>query len=274
MRNRLLVLILLMFFVVALAAQDFVFKKPFSQWSAKDAKKVLEDSAWTDKESLVEPQFVPVNVTSGGSGASAGSGTFPGGGGVATADPASGRSDATGGEATGRESSLETWYRAQIRSALPIRQAMVRQAQLEQKYDKMTAEQKASFDAQAAKLLNTQFHEHIVISIAYGSNVQVRDNELARFWQTRGVAEATNDFSLIGSGGRIVRPIAAQATPGAGREFQVVFPRTLNGEPLVGPDDNELVLEFTAPEIQTQKATRIRLSFKVKKMLSGRELIL
>lgn len=271
MRNRLFFLVLIVFSVAALAAQDFVFKKPFSQWSAKDAKKVLEDSPWTDKESLVEPQFVPVSATSGGPGV-ASPPTVRGGG--AAASPAGGTSDITGGEATGREASLEVWYRAQIRSALPIRQAMVRQAQLEQNYDKMTPEQKSDFDAQAARLLNAQFPEHIVISIVYGSNVQARDNELARFWQTRGAAEAPNNFSLIGSGGRIVRPIAAQATPGAGREFQVVFPRALNGEPLVGPDDKELILEFISPEIQTQKAERIRLSFKVKKMLNGRELIL
>jgi hypothetical protein len=274
MRSRVALITCLFFSVSGLAAQDFIFKKPFDQWSAKDTKKVLEDSAWTARESTVQVQFIPVNMTTAPSGPPNLGGGAPGPGADATASPASGRSDATGGETTGREASLEIWYQAQIRSALPVRQAMVRQAQIEQHYDALPPEKKSDFDQQSERLLKQDFKEHIVVAIHYGSNVRARDSELARYWQTRGIAEAPNNFSLIGSGGRIVRPMAFQAAPGAGRELQVVFPRTVDGEPIIGPDDDRLVLEFTAPEIQTQKAEHISMVFKVKKMLNGRELIL
>ena len=48
-------------------------------------------------------------------------------------------------------------YNLQFRSALPIREAQVRTAQLNSKYDKMSAEQKAAFDANSANFWRSRF---------------------------------------------------------------------------------------------------------------------
>ncbi len=50
-------------------------------------------------------------------------------------------------------------YQVQFRSALPVRQAMVRQMQLAQKYDTLGPEQKQQFDQSAKSFLSADFSD-------------------------------------------------------------------------------------------------------------------
>jgi hypothetical protein len=59
---------------------------------------------------------------------------------------------------------------ARLRSALPIRQALLRLKQLGTKYDKLSAEKKAKFDAEAKKLLECSLcATFYIISLKYES---------------------------------------------------------------------------------------------------------
>ena len=225
----------LLLVLTASAMAQLWIKKPYSEWSKGDCKKMLTDSPWIGKEGTVQP--IQQSVTE------------------LTA------------EASGRESALEIKYVAQLRSALPIRQAVVRQAQLDNKYDQMTPEKKAEFDKNAAAFLHAEFPDHVLINVTYESNVPLRDRELAIYWQKQAQSDYQSKFALIGSGGRIVNPLKFEAAQGGGREFQVIFPRHVGGEPLIGPEDKELTLEFIAPEILNQGSRKFRIVYRVKNMI-------
>jgi hypothetical protein len=227
--------------LLAVASAQVWEKKPYTEWSKGDCKKVLTDSPWVGKEGTTQPIQQAVSEE---------------------------RAEAGGGA-----SALEINYRAQLRSALPIRQAMVRQAQLDNNYDKMTDEQKKAFDDNSAKFLGTEFPDHVLLHVTYESNVPLRDRELANYWQKQAQVDYKEKFNLIGSNKRKVSPLSYEAAPGAAREFQMIFPRKgPDGEPLIGPDDKELVLEFIAPGILSQRTETYRIVFPVKKMMAGGKL--
>jgi len=227
--------VLLLLMLTAGAGAQLWVKKPYSEWNKGDCKKMLADSPWVGTEGTIQPIQQTVSAETA--------------------------------EASGRESALEIKYVAQLRSALPIRQAVVRQAQLENKYDKMTPEKKAEFDKNAASFLNAEFPDHVLINVSYESNVPLRDRDLAIYWQKQANSDYQTKFALIGGGGRIVNPLKFEAAQGAGREFQVIFPRHVAGEPLIGPEDKELTLEFIAPEILSQRSRKFRIVYRVKDMI-------
>src|SRR5688572_11212653 len=89
----------LLLVLTASAVAQLWIKKPYTEWNKGDCKKMLTDSPWIGKEGTVQPLQQTVSEETA--------------------------------EASGRESALEIKYVAQLRSALPIRQAVVRQAQLD-----------------------------------------------------------------------------------------------------------------------------------------------
>src|SRR5262245_58789757 len=93
----------------ALAAAEFWESKPFLQWSDKDVEKVLTDSPWTALIAIPLPNRGPVPSADGGGG-----GGRDGGGG--------GRGGGDFGPAAQRVRLTISW-----RSALPLREALVRQ---------------------------------------------------------------------------------------------------------------------------------------------------
>lgn len=65
--------------------------------------------------------------------------------------------------------------------ALPVRQAVVRSAQIQNKYEQMNPDQKKAFDASADRYLNAPM-DTIVGHVLYGCNVQIYEREMARVW--------------------------------------------------------------------------------------------
>ena len=58
-------------------------------------------------------------------------------------------------------------FAVQLRSALPIRQAIVRQLQLQQKYDKMNDTQRSEFDKQAEQILIRSYDNAILVHVDF-----------------------------------------------------------------------------------------------------------
>ncbi len=193
-------------------AQEFWEKKPYTQWNKEQCKKVLENSPWASHTGARDVQNL---AFSGGS---------------------------TGGE----ESERRIDYYAQLRSALPVRQAVIRRAMIENKYDKMSAEQKKAFDDSAASFLDRQYPDVIVIAVEYSTNLEMYDRELARYFQSVAPTAIPVNIYLTARNGIRIQPIKYEAQGGAGRSFQIMFPRHVNGEPILGPGDT-LRLEFPAP---------------------------
>lgn len=228
-------LLTLLLMCLALAqSKDFWEKKDYRQWTDKECHKLLEESPWASSYKISEIFFDRV-VT-----------------------------DTTDRE---RQQNPKIEYKVQIRSALPIKQGIVRLSQINAKYDQMTEDQRKAFDQNAEKFLSGRNPDSVVIHVTYSASAQLDDRNLTNYWHTQTTESLKNFTYLIGTGSSRV-PLSV-FRPGAGEahEFQLVFPRQYNGRPLIGPSDKVLSLEFDHPDIRGP-AARILIQFKVEKMIS------
>jgi hypothetical protein len=228
--------VLLLCGVSAIYGKDFWESKDYKKWSDKDCRKMLENSPWAKKYEItnVDVNSADATTTDGGT--------------------------------------PYIKYSIQIRSALPIRQAIVRQTQIANKYDDMSAEQREAFDKQTDSFLNADFSNMVVFSVTYETNHRNVDQTLARHWQTETIEMLHNSVYLSSSKSVRVQPAQYTAAGGAQRSFQFVFPRTEDGKELVGPDDKELILEFPYPAVGQFSAGNAYVEFKIDKMEVGGKL--
>ncbi len=243
MRKKLatLALIALLGVVAAAQSKDFWQTKEYKQWTEKECKKLLEDSPWASDYTLKQVFIETLQSSS-----------LPG------AQPATGERE--------RAPSSRLAYQVQFRSALPIRQAMVRQQMIAEKYDQMAPEKKQEFDERAGQFLSADFNETIMVHVSYNASVQVYDRELARYWHSQTTETIRNSTFLIAANGQKIQPTRYTASTGAGREFQLIFPRQINGQPVAGPKDKSIKVEFKHPRVGNEGEARVLLEFKADKM--------
>ena len=153
-----------------------------------------------------------------------------------------------------------------LRSALPVRQAIVRQLQIEQKYESLAPEQRQQPDKRFEAFMNAYPTDAVVVSVTYLTNDQSRSLELPRAWQSKTTEMLKNSVYLIPSKGSRVPLTQFAAASGAERAITFVFPREVDGKPLVGPQDKSLKLEFVYPVIGEMGDGRAFLEFKIEKM--------
>jgi hypothetical protein len=234
MRNPIqkLGVLLLLASVGAAQGSDYWQKKDYRQWTERECRKLLEDSPWANIHTVSQIFIDPIHA------------------------------DSTSRE---RQSNPKIVYRVQIRSATPVRQALVRLSQIDAKYDEMTEDARKAFDQNAEKVLSANNAQFVVMHVNYTSNVQNDDRELARYWHSQTTERLKNSVFLIVGGGVKVPLSTYKPGEGASREFQFVFPREYNGRPFIGPGDKTLKLEFNHPNIRG--AERVLIEFKVEKMM-------
>jgi hypothetical protein len=219
--------------VVALAA-EFWEKKEYKQWSQKECSKLLDKSPWTDNFTLTSVGILEM-----------------------------GSKDKNASDAQ----QPYVKYQVQFRSAAPVRQAIVRQMQIAQKYDSLPADQQQAFDKNAESFLKADFADAVVVYVTYETNNRVNDQELASYWQTQTVALLKNSIYLSNTKGDKAWIAQFSAGQGGQRNFQLIFPRQVNGAPLLGPQDKSLKLEFAYPKVGEMLEGKAFMEFKVDKMI-------
>jgi hypothetical protein len=231
-----LFLALLLVAVSPVSGKDFWEKKDYKEWSKNECNKMLQDSPWAKTYKITRPGLM-----------------------------------SRGADYTGEDPYVQ--YNVRLRSAFPIRQAMVRMAQIENKYDKLTPEQKKQFDESAKAYFTTDYSNIVLVSIEYGTNQQAEIANLIRYWQTQTTELLQSTTYLIGAGDMKI-PLQ-QYIPGQGatQEFQFIFPRQYEGKPVLTPSDKSLKLEFEYPASGGQSGGQALIEFKVDKMMIGEELI-
>jgi hypothetical protein len=240
----------------AAGAAEFWEKKKYTQWSKRDVEKMLTNSPWAEDFEDTDVNIDPLQNP------------------AISADPPQDERGMGAGEPGNTDVGLRARqpvarliYHFQIRSALPIRQALVRRAQLLQDYERMPAEKRQAFDQDAERFLNADFADRIVIFAAIESNIENDLRELTRHWQTQTTGTLKNSVFLIGGQGRKVELQDFMLASKSGDAFQFTFPRTVGGEPVVGPADKNLQLEFVHPGLRGKQERRVLVEFKLKKML-------
>jgi hypothetical protein len=234
MRNSIqrLVVFLLLASVGAAQSGDYWQKKDYRQWTERECRKLLEDSPWANIHNVSQVFLDQIHI------------------------------DSTSRE---RQSNPRILYRVQIRSATPVKQALVRLSQIDSNYDEMTADARQAFDKNVEKVLSDNNAQFVVMHVSYTANVQNDDRELGRYWHSQTTERLKNLVFLIGGGGVKVPLSIYRPGEGASREFQFVFPREYNGRPVIGPGDKTLKLEFNHPNIRG--AERVLIEFKTEKMM-------
>jgi hypothetical protein len=212
-------------FVLAAAsamAEDFWVKKDWKQWSKDDCEKLLQDSPWAKKWG----QSHVTDIKMAG----------------VTASDSEGAS----------EKAPEMHYYIQLRSSLPVREAVVRLSQIQNKYDKMAAEQKKDFDARTESLLSRSYDDAILVHVEYGSNVQSFERAMAAYWKNFPADSPPSDLFLMNERGDRLPPAQFSSPQNASYAFDLVFRRLKNGEPVIHDGDKVLSLQFTHPKIGGQ----------------------
>ncbi len=264
-KSVLLTLLLTLLSAAEAHSQEFWEKKPYQKWSEEECRKLLGKSPWAQSHTLSQTIIQPLQ-----SPGQPRAGTNP------LENIESARSpEPLAREDTGRarQARPELKYQVQFRSVLPIRQAIVRLSQINAKYDDMTPDQKQTFDKNAEAFLTKKFPDTLILYVSYSSNVQIDERELARHWQGQTTEALKNFVFLILPGGEKMPLSAYAVAQGGSREFQFVFPRTIEGHPLVRAQDKTLQLEFPHPKIRDQKESRVLITFKVEKMLIDGEIV-
>jgi len=148
----------------------------------------------------------------------------------------------------------------ELRLALPIRQARLRDAQIKMRYDKMDAEKKQEFDQRYAASLSSDANDKIEIVI---TNISDRPPRNANTESGVYAPDQAVQAILSLANGTHVQPIEAKILPPPSgihvfaNETEYVFPRTVGGRPLYSTSDLLLVISLGAPLIVDKKTGKV-----------------
>ena len=125
-------------------AQDSVISKPMEQWSKEDAEKMLNNSPWVATREVRIKYAGQARPVAGGPQPTLGTGS----------SPSYVRTDQNTINSSGAEAPVDFQFTLRLRSALPIRQALVRLKQLEAKQNQLSEKDRAAFDSKMKGLLD------------------------------------------------------------------------------------------------------------------------
>ena len=231
--GRFLVIAMVAAVAVAAGARDRWSSKPWQKWSVEECKNMLENSPWAHTWSVSGEDF-----------------------------PTEGRSS----EGTGREQEPTVYYHVQLRSALPVREAVARELEIVNKYDKMDDAKKKAFDVSVSSYLSRNYDDSIVIHLEYGSNVEIYQRDLMQAWQSVPPGTVPVDTYLIIDKGERVVPQRTEVAKGAQTAVEFIFPRIVNGKPLISEVDKSFAFQFMSPAIGPFVTQRAYIEYHPQKM--------
>jgi hypothetical protein len=239
MRTILLACSILILLAASVSAQK---AKPWTEWSAKDAEKVLNDSAWgqTQTEGDSRSQSSSTSAITQTTAAREN-----------TVKNASAAQNVESGE---KKDAVSVHYRVRLLSAKPIRAAFVRMVELQGAPPERVAMLRTFVDR--------DFGDYIVVTISMDGNDQKRMG-VAKTEISTVDAEAlkTTTYLERKDGKRLsLMDYRAPTQDGLGAKF--VFPRMIEGKPFIEADSGEVRFSTEAG-----KALKITRRFKVSEMM-------
>jgi hypothetical protein len=239
-QKAVLVALLILFEATPLLAQEF-WSEPFEKWNSRIVSRIISESPWAQNEML-------------------------------SSTPLSGKDAGLQGE-------REIFNRFTVRffSARPVREAYVRLMQILNKYDDMASAQRAEFDSRFKRALNLELTDRVIVALEFASNDPDANLEMKQFLATARTDTIKQSAYLITQRfGRVgLREYFPPSSDGTGAKF--IFPRVVDGQPLIGPGDKEVRFEFEVPLIDRSSGGRnsrqkLLIHFKVDKMIYKGEL--
>jgi len=226
--------------VVTAKADDFWVKKDWKTWTKGDCKKMLEESPWS-KRALVE------NNSSNGSLPSAGQGIQ--------------NTAQLGNSGTG-----DITYYVQLRTATPVREAVIRQAQIDAKYDKLSDAEKKAFDDKMDQQLNTMKPDTIAVHVVFETGKPELEKVIEDYWHSLPDNTVPMNFYLITEKGAKVPPVNFSFAKGTDDEFDVVFPRNVGSDPVIAANAKSMKIQFDNPAYGDFPTKAVTVEYKFDKM--------
>src|SRR5258708_6904893 len=229
---------------IAAFAQSVWTDKPFTQWSRSDAESVLNDSPWSSHQE-VRMQFEKEKQTAAGSYS-----------GVSAASAAGSQVEVTS------DLPVDFVFTLRLRSALPVRQALVRLKQLEADSKKLNQKDAETFDAQIKGLLECPAcaANYVVTLSSKSRNRPGADAVYATFKGGR-LSDLQRFIFLANERGerRDLVYFVAPKTPGDEAIF--FFPRLdAKGAPLLTPESKQLLINLSDKQVNSVSNFRIDVS--------------
>lgn len=225
-------------------AQEVWTAKPFSQWSKKEAEGVLNNSPWASKQEL-RIQFDKHSQKAAGS--------------------YSGVSSASAAQAQTEVSSdvpVDFQFTLRLRSALPVRQAIVRMKQLDTDLEKLSQKDLAAFDAQIKGLLECPacVGNYVVTLSSKSSNSPGADAVYTTFKGGR-LADLQRFIYIANECGEQRALVHFVAPKAPGDEAIFFFPRLDDkGAPLLTAENKDLLVNLTDKQVNSVANFKIDVS--------------
>jgi hypothetical protein len=222
--------------LIAVPAQEK--GKAWSEWSKKDAEKVLENSPWAQTQTDTDTSQMFYSPTS---------------------DPRLGARDtSTTGARLGEgatNQAVNVKFHVRFYSARPIRQALVRLMEIQQKPSPEVAQKLTNF----AEL---QSQDSIIVTVTYESNDQRYSGSVMQAFNSAVTGTLKNDTYLERNDGKrlFLEEYVPPGKDGFGARF--IFLRALDGQPFITKETSEV--RFYA---QYEKGPKIDRRFKIANMI-------
>jgi hypothetical protein len=174
-----------------------------------------------------------------------------------------------GSGVSGEREIYNTFY-VRIISARPVREALARLQQVQYGYDGLPDEVRRRFDEYAAADLLSGFGDWIVVAVSFRSNDPNEESNVRRFFQKQTPETLKNKAFLSTEQFSQVRihTYFAPRDEGIGAKF--VFPRQVDGTPIVSPRSKSIAFELLDVPAASP---RLRARFAVKEMVINGQLI-
>jgi hypothetical protein len=224
-----LILVAAGFRSLSLAGKESYEGTPYQKWSRDTVTKIMSNSPWAQEW------------------------------GTSTAFETQGQA---GSQAVEGQDESRSSFTVRLMSSLVLRQAYFRFLELASHYDALTPEQRQQLDSKLGILLTADVSQEIILAVSYHSNVPTTARDLGRFFDTSTTATLNQSAYLFGPHGRIdlmkYIPANGEAT---GPRF--IFPRVVNGAPVLQPGDKEMRFEVWIPPVNQ----KLQVRFDAKKMV-------
>jgi hypothetical protein len=234
------ILLLCSVFVLATVSVSAQKEKPWTDWSEKEAVKIMNDSAWAQSQT----EFTEMAPSSGST--------------ITTTQPRNASSlgsieKTESGETVGKKSAaLSANYHVAFLTAKPVRQAFIRYLELK------TPETPADKAAERRAFIDREFGDYIVVTLKLDGNDKAKLGPAMQVLS--GDAKAFKETAYLErKDGKRVSLADYRAPDQLGAKF--IFPRTLEGKPFLDASSGEVRVYM---EIGKTKLTR---KFKVADMM-------
>ena len=177
--------------------------------------------------------------------------------------------EGVGSGVRGEKEIFNTFY-TRILSSLPVRRAFVRVEQHAHDYDSLSASEKERFDDLTTPGLELDFEDWIVLTVSFRSNDPDNEREVDRYLEVSTTDSLKNRAFLSTSSVSQVRLRGYYPPQGDGVGAKFVFPRVVDGRPVVGDDTDTLVFELEIPGAEPI----LSVTFVIRELKWGGELML